>query len=233
NTISPERSVFLADLASRVTLDELRARVRASQAAEADLRARGAATFAPIEARVRPAVDAASVSRIHGYAADLFAFGSKYITQPGNGRAIEYLAGKLREFGYTPEIQWFEPEPGVRSANVVARLGGTSNPELVYTVSSHFDSVEDRPGADDNSSGTTALLEDARVLADQPQAATIEFAFFTGEEAGLYGSREYVRRAVADGKRIVGALNNDMIGFANDERLDNTIRYSNDGLRDL
>src|SRR5690606_36595633 len=144
--------------------------VRAGQAAEADLRARGKATFAPIESRVRAAVDAVSVSRIQGYAADLFAFGSKYITQPGNGGAIAYLAGRLREFGYAPEIQWFEPEPGVRSDNVVARLAGTSNPELVYTVSSHFDSVEDGPGADDNSSGTTALLEAARVLASQPQA---------------------------------------------------------------
>jgi hypothetical protein len=87
--------------------------------------------------------------------------------------------------------------------------------------------------ADDNSSGSTALLEAARVLAGKPQPATIVFAFFTGEEAGLRGSREFVRRAVAAGDKIVGALNNDMIGFANDQRLDNTIRYSNDGLRDL
>src|SRR5690606_17087589 len=117
NTISQQRSVFLSDLATRVTHDGLNERVRAGQPDEADLRARGKATFAPIESRVRAAVDAVSVSRIQGYAADLFAFGSKYITQPGNGRAIEYLAGRLREFGYAPEIQWFEPEPGVRSAN--------------------------------------------------------------------------------------------------------------------
>ena len=59
------------------------------------------------------------------------------------------------------------------------------------------------------------------------------FASFTGEEAGLLGSREFVRRAVADKVRIVGALNNDMIGWANDHRLDNTIRYSNAGIRDV
>lgn len=233
NTISPERSVFVTDLARRVTLADVRARVQRALAAERDLRERGEATFAPIRDRVEAAVGAVSVSRIHGYASDLFAFGSKYITRPGNQRAIEYLAGRLREFGYEPELQWFEPEPGVRTANVIARLPGTANPDLVYTVSSHFDSVEEGPGSDDNTSGTSALLEAARVLAARPQAATIEFAFFTGEEAGLYGSREYVRRAVAGGKKIVGALNNDMVGYANDERLDNTIRYSNDGLRDL
>jgi hypothetical protein len=71
------------------------------------------------------------------------------------------------------------------------------------------------------------------VLARRPQAATIKFAWFTGEEAGLLGSREFVRRAVANNDKIAGALNNDMIGWANDERLDNTIRYSNAGIRDL
>ncbi len=233
DTISPERSVYLTDLSRQVTLPGLQARIRTSLAAERDLRERGQRTFAPIEARVRGAVDAVSVSRIQGYGRDLFAFDSKYVTQPGNAKAIEYLAARLREFGYEPELQWFEPQPGVRSANVIARLGGTRDSSLVYVVSSHFDSVEEGPGADDNTSGTSALLEAARVLARRPQAATIEFAFFTGEEAGLLGSREFVRRAVADGKRIVGALNNDMVGFANDERLDNTIRYSNDGLRDL
>ena len=42
-----------------------------------------------------------------------------------------------------------------------------------------------------------------------------------------------MRRAVADKLKIVGALNNDMIGWANDHRLDNTIRYSNAGIRDI
>ena len=65
------------------------------------------------------------------------------------------------------------------------------------------------------------------------ERATIKFAFFTGEEAGLLGSREFVRRAVRDGEHIVGALNNDMLGWANNGRLDNTIRYSNEGIRDV
>jgi len=63
--------------------------------------------------------------------------------------------------------------------------------------------------------------------------ATVIFASFTGEESGLLGSREFVRRAQESGMRIVGALNNDMIGWANNHRLDNTIRYSNAGIRDV
>jgi hypothetical protein len=100
-------------------------------------------------------------------------------------------------------------------------------------VSSHYDSVAIGPGADDDASGTAALLETARILACHPMPATIVFASFTGEEAGLLGSREFVRRALEGKVKIVGALNNDMIGWANDHRLDNTIRYSNRGIRDV
>jgi Peptidase family M28 len=93
--------------------------------------------------------------------------------------------------------------------------------------------VREGPGSDDNTSGTAALLEAARVLARRPQAATIRFVWFTSEESGLRGSKEYVRLAGEAGDRVVGALNNDMVGWANDDRLDNTIRYANSGLRDL
>jgi hypothetical protein len=89
------------------------------------------------------------------------------------------------------------------------------------------------PGADDDTSGTAALLEAARVLAGHPLPATVVFASFTGEEGGLLGSREFVRRAADARMKVVGALNNDMIGWTNDHRLDNTIRYSNPGIRDV
>src|SRR5690606_25366813 len=151
------------------------------------LRQKAERLFAGIEDEVRDAVADVSVSRIRGYAEDLARMGTKYIGTPGNEQAIEYLADRLREWGYEPELQWFEPRPGIRSANLVARLPGTERPDEVYVVGSHFDSVERGPGADDNSSGTTALLEVARVMASRPQPATLEFVFFTGEEAGLLG----------------------------------------------
>jgi hypothetical protein len=55
---------------------------------------------------------------------------------------------------------------------------------------------------------------------------------FTGEESGLRGAREFGRR-MKDSIRVVGALNNDMMGWSNDHRMDNTIRYSNPGIRDI
>jgi hypothetical protein len=223
------------DLSRKVTRDELRERVAANLAAERALAAKGERIYAPIVAPVRQVVDQASVDRVFGYEEKLFSFDSKHITRPGNRLAAEYLFETYSSFGYQPEYQWFEHRTalGGKTANVLATLKGTVNPELVYVVSSHYDSTTAGPGADDDSSGTAALLETARLLAKHPQPATIVFASFTGEEAGLLGSREYVRRAVEQNIQLVAALNNDMIGWANDQRLDNTIRYSNPGIRDI
>jgi len=232
NTVSPERGVYLVELDRRVSREDLLERVRRNLAAERDLRARAQEMYAPVAEEIRDVVARISVPRLFDHEETLYSFGSKYITQPGNGKAIEYLTAKLRSFGYEPELQWFEPR-GTKTANVVVRIPGTVSPGVVYAVSAHFDSNLRSPGADDNTSATVGLLEMARVLADHPLPATLEIAFFTGEEAGLLGSREYVRRAVESGKALVGALNNDMIGWSGDHRLDNTIRYSNDGIRDL
>ena len=235
DTVSVERGVYLVDLERKVAPEALRARLAANLAAEEALRAKGRRLFAPIAADVKKITEQASVDRVFSYEKALFDFDSKHITRPGNKLASEYLFNKYKSFGYAPEYQWFAGRGalGGQTANVIATLKGTVHPELVYVVSSHYDSVAIGPGADDDTSGTAALLEAARIMANTPQPATIVFASFTGEEAGLLGSREYVRRAVADKLKLVGALNNDMVGWANDHRLDNTIRYSNAGIRDI
>jgi hypothetical protein len=235
DTVSPERGIYLVDLRKKITKGALLARLKSNLARETALKAASTKTFAPISDDVKRVVGTASVTRVYGYEKALFDFDSKHISRPGNKLAADYLFNTYASFGYTPEYQWFENRNalGGKTANVFATLRGTVNPELVYVVSSHFDSVAGGPGADDDSSGTAALLEAARVLADNPMPATIIFASFTGEEAGLLGSREFVRQAVANKMQVVGALNNDMIGFANDQRLDNTIRYSNPGIRDI
>ncbi len=233
DTVSPERGVYLVDLTLRVTQDELLQRIQWNLEAERNLRAAGEQMFAPAAESVRAATTRVSHSRLYEYQERLFSFGSKFITEPGNQLAAEYIAQKLREWGYEPELQEFDARDSIPTANVIATLPGTVHPDVVYVVSSHFDSVRRGPGADDNTSGTSVLLETARILADSPLSATVKFAFFTGEEAGLRGSREFMRRAVADSLNIVGALNNDMVGWSGDGRLDNTIRYSNAGIRDV
>lgn len=236
DTISAERGLYLVDLDRRVTASDVIARLEAQLAAENDLRQRMTKAFQPLADQARKVLSKASVTRVWDHARALFDFDSKHISQPGNAFAIEYLTKAYASFGYKPEQQWFNQASarGGRTANVLATLRGTVDPDLIYVASSHFDSVAGGPGADDDTSGTTALLEAARILADTPLPATVVFASFTGEEAGLLGSREFVRQAGANKWQVVGALNNDMIGWAGESaRMDNTIRFSNAGIRDI
>ncbi len=239
DTVTPHRHLWYIDLTREVGVPELIRRVQQNLEAERRLVANGERIFAPIAAEVRRAVNEVSTDRVYGYARDLFSFDSKHITQPGNAAARSYLQERYRGFGYADvRAQAFEArtsvnQPPVSTANILAVLPGTTHPELVYVISSHFDSRAEGPGADDNTSATSVLLETARVLATRPQAATIIFASLTGEESGLLGSREFVRVAKAENLQLAAVLNNDMVGWANDQRLDNTIRYSNPGIRDV
>jgi len=238
DTISPERPVYLVDLNHEIGKAELLDRLRKNLHTEHALAERGKLMFAPIADEVREVSESVSLSTIYRYQQALFDFDSKNITQPGNALAREYILETFAALGYEPELQWFETQPRgssdpIRTANVMITIPGTENPELVYVLSSHFDSNSRGPGADDNSTGTAVLLETARVLAGRRLPATVIIAAFTGEESGLLGSREFMRQAVENKVNIVGALNNDMFGWSNDHRLDNTIRYSNAGIRDL
>lgn len=233
DTITAERGVYVTDLTQKVSVADVQARIRTILAAEKDLRARGTQMFAAIAARVRPVVADVSADRVYTYSKALFDMDSRAITRPGNQKAIEYFTVVLKSWGYEPEVQWFEPRPGVRTANVVATLRGTKYPERIHVMSAHFDTVERTAGSDDDGTGTTALLEAARVMAGHPQPATVKFAFLTGEESGSLGAREFVRVAKARNEQIVGVLNNDMGGWVEDGRLDDTIRYSSAYVRDV
>jgi hypothetical protein len=232
DTISPERGVFLMDMEHKISKEELLGRIETCLAAEKDLHTRGEQIFSPIQSQVRDRVSEVSERRIYEIELKMASFGSKYITEPGNAQAREYLFDLLKSFGYEPQLQWFEARD-IKTANVLAVLEGTEKPDLVYVLSSHFDSNRRSPGADDNTSATAVTLEAARILRAHPQPATIIFALFTGEEAGLLGSREFVDQAVKNDMKLVGALNNDMIGWCENNRMDDTIRYSNKKIRDI
>lgn len=236
DTVTPHRHLWWMDLTTKVSHAELLARVDSNLTAERRLRAAGRRAFASIASSVAAATSEVNISRIYGYQKDLFGFDSKHITQPGNWKATNYLLEKYRSFGLDAHLQRFRTQGAgsdmIEVANVVATIKGTVNPELVYVVGAHFDSRAEGPGADDNTSGTAMILEAARVLASRPLPVTVMFVSFTGEESGLRGAREFGRR-MKDSIHVVGALNNDMMGWSNDYRLDNTIRYSNPGIRDI
>jgi hypothetical protein len=100
--------------------------------------------------------------------------------------------------------------------NVAAEKPGVVDPGEIYLITAHLDDKPDgslAPGADDNGSGSAAVLLAARLLAARHFAYTVRFVLFTGEEQGLHGSAAYAAECLARGEDIQGVVNLDMIGF--------------------
>lgn len=96
--------------------------------------------------------------------------------------------------------------------NIIATQLGKTNPNSIYVICAHYDSVADFC-ADDNASGTVAVLEIARILSTQCLDNTIVYALWDQEEIGLVGSNFYAQQAAANGDTILGVLNIDMMGY--------------------
>ena len=132
---------------------------------------------------------------------------------------IEYDTGSA-VVGRSPE------RPTVRMVNVVAWLPGRDTMRVVV-IGGHYDScvcsvpgggtnpLPDAPGADDDGSGTVAVMELARVTGKHfPRGldATIAFILYAGEEQGLLGSRQFAARLKREGRTVTAAFTDDIVG---------------------
>jgi hypothetical protein len=149
----------------------------------------------------------------------------------------------------TVEKQIFEqpkaarvPQPTMLT-NIVATLRGTQaeSANRVYVVSGHYDSMCssptdakcDAPGANDDASGTAAVLEMARVMAKYSFDATIVFMTVPGEEQGLLGSTHFAEEAKKGNMDIEAMFTNDIIGSSlggNGVRDPRTVRVFSEGV---
>jgi len=129
-------------------------------------------------------------------------------------KAAQYLYEHYQNLGL--QVEYHTYYSGWR--NVVATLPGRIHPEQIYLITSHYDSTSDSPylyapGADDNASGTAAVMVAADILSQYEFEATIRFINFSGEEQGLYGSQAYAHDAAQRGDDIRGVINLDMIAW--------------------
>ena len=79
------------------------------------------------------------------------------------------------------------------SRNVVARIKGTDKAEEILTLTAHYDSVPEGPGAYDNMSGAAIIMELCRYFKEHRPRRTMEFVWFGAEEKGLLGSQNYIK----------------------------------------
>ncbi|MDM8158275.1 M28 family peptidase [Labilibaculum sp. K2S] len=125
---------------------------------------------------------------------------------------------KICKFTFNFDLKYKE----VNTENVFAYLPGTNKKEEVLVISAHYDHVGKKDGeifngANDNASGTAAIIEIARKFQEASDKGhktkrSILFAAFTGEEKGLCGSKYFVDNPPFPLSNIVGNLNLDMLG---------------------
>ncbi|MCX7550935.1 M28 family peptidase [Xanthomarina sp. F2636L] len=129
-----------------------------------------------------------------------------------NDLAAEYIKERLLQFD---NLIVEEQDFNTTGKNIIATQLGKTNPDNIYLVTAHYDAIADYC-ADDNATGTAAVLEVARILSTQCIENTIVYAFWDEEEIGLRGSRFYANQANNNNLNILGVINMDMIGYDGD-----------------
>jgi hypothetical protein len=202
-----------------------------------------------------------SADSLQSYIKTLVAFGTRNTlsTQKdykrGIGAARNWVLSKFNEFAkqsggrLSAVIDSTTYGPGERVdasinlGNVVATLKGTDPQERrIFIISGHLDNrrsdvmdrTGDAPGANDDGSGSAAVIECARVMSKHSFPATIIFVTVSGEEQGLLGATYMANKAKKENWNIEAVVNNDIMGSNNSSEtniIDNTrVRVFSEGL---
>jgi hypothetical protein len=203
-----------------------------------------------------------SADSIKSYITSLVALGTRNTlsTQTSNKRGIgaarKWVLNKFNQFApasngrLTALIDTTTLQPDNKRVdtvtvlgNVVATLKGTDpNDNRIFLISGHLDNMRtnvmdrtgDAPGANDDASGTAAVIECARIMSKRSFPATIIFIAVSGEEQGLLGAYYMANKAKKENWNIEAVLNNDIIGSNNSSEtniISNTrVRVFSEGL---
>ncbi|WP_027379385.1 M28 family peptidase [Chryseobacterium daeguense] len=124
--------------------------------------------------------------------------GVKTTGSAANTNALNWLKAKYQSYGYSANQVSEDPFTfggNISSKNLVITKTGTTYPNTYVIICGHYDTVTG-PGVSDNGSGTSIILEAARILKDIPTQYSIKFIHFSGEEQGLQGSAHYADNVV-------------------------------------
>jgi Zn-dependent M28 family amino/carboxypeptidase len=184
----------------------------------------GAGPWYPETGRAQGAFDP-EIAGVISYVADstmrqsiegLQNFDTRYTFDSNRDSVARWVRERFLAAGLT-DVVMDTLSSGSDLVNVVGTKYGSSDSEIV--VGAHYDSYSSNlvvaPGADDNASGVSAVIEMARVVSTigYTPASTIRFISYTGEEQGLWGSAAYAQKAKDAGRHIRAVLNFDMIGY--------------------
>jgi len=146
---------------------------------------------------------------------------SRYWGSPSNPKAAQYIYEKLQSYGINVRYQNISSS----CVNVIGKITGTLYPEQYYVVCGHYDNfkldpvpgpLDTVPGADDNVSSISGILETAKLLVNFPLEYSVLFIAFDEEEKGLIGSLAFADSAVRQGMNLKGVINLEVLGYDSD-----------------
>jgi hypothetical protein len=180
---------------------------------------RGGRELAKFSSDIGEMVTRVSPTNLLAHIENLQNFRTRYASTANAEASGAFIGDYFRGLGIPCEYDSFVFRGTHQSRNIVATLPGIISPEYTLIVCAHYDSVSDQPlvlapGADDNGSGTAAVMEIGRVLSLYPFNFTVKLICFSAEEWGLYGSAHYAGEARKNGEKIFAVLNLDMIAYA-------------------
>lgn len=136
-------------------------------------------------------------------------------------KSARYIESRLAEFGYRPDRQEYVAD-GQKVRNIHIHVGELNVGRPTFVVGAHYDSAYDAPGANDNGTGTAALIELARQLRQhRPQRHLLRLVFFVNEEPPHFlessmGSAHFAREFIRT-EKIRGMISLETIGAFSDE----------------
>jgi len=143
--------------------------------------------------------------------------GDREYDSPGTVMAAAYLYCRFAALGLAVHYADFLDGQGHQQLNVVAQSPNRSLGADTTLVTAHYDTIsptkQSAPGADDNASGVTAMLDIASRNAQTGFRSALGFVAFAAEEPGLLGSRAFTMRLAHDGVQLKAVINLDAIGI--------------------
>lgn len=159
-------------------------------------------------------INSINESRVLYFYQNLLNFGVRYTGTQNCTLAGDWIYSEFEQMGLNVEFNEWNFK-NYESKNIVATLPGNDpSSNAIFILCAHYDTIKISPGANDDGSGTVAVLCIAEILSKYSFNHTIKFIAFSGEEVGTYGSFTYARDAYKRNENIIAVLNLDIIGYA-------------------
>lgn len=143
----------------------------------------------------------------------LVAFNTREHYTQGEVNAQNWIRDEMNAMGLNTSLFNYDSGADV----VIGELPGQGDPSKIVIIGGHYDSINysgsSAPGADDDASGVSAVLEIARILSSEDFNYTIRFCGWSGEEYGLLGSDAYAGHLASINAEVVGMVQLDMIAY--------------------